>query len=98
MHEQIIFQKQNNRSWVGGDAVIYRSWRVDTVRSLRLPASWPRELIATVIGVTAVEGRKAPGPSSPEKSALAQLPSSSSELVLEAVSVVASTSVIACAW
>jgi hypothetical protein len=55
MHRLINFQKQNNRSWAGGDAVIYRSWRVDAVRSLRLPASWPRELIATVVEVTAVE-------------------------------------------
>jgi hypothetical protein len=35
--------------------VIYRSWRVDAVRSLRLPASWPRELIAIVVEVTVVE-------------------------------------------
>jgi hypothetical protein len=35
--------------------VIYRSWRVNVVRSLRLPVSWPRELVATVIGVTAIE-------------------------------------------
>jgi hypothetical protein len=55
MHRLINFQKQNNRSWTGGDAVIYRSWCVDIVRSLRLPMSWPRELIATVVGVIAVE-------------------------------------------
>jgi hypothetical protein len=55
MHRPINFQKQDNRSWVGGDAVIYRSWRVDTVCSLRLPASWPHELIAVVIGVAAIE-------------------------------------------
>jgi hypothetical protein len=55
MHEQIIFQKQNNRSWAGGDAVVYRSWRVDAVCSLRLPASWLRELVATIVGVAAVE-------------------------------------------
>jgi hypothetical protein len=35
--------------------VIYRSWRVDAVRSLCLPASRPRELIATVVGVPVVE-------------------------------------------
>jgi hypothetical protein len=54
MHEQIVF-KQNNRSWVGGDAVIYQSWRVDAVRSLRPPALLPRELIAAVIGVAVVK-------------------------------------------
>jgi hypothetical protein len=35
--------------------VIYRSWHVDVVRSLCLPASWPRELVAAVVGVAAVE-------------------------------------------
>jgi hypothetical protein len=42
--------------------------------------------------------RKAPGSLSPKKLASAQLPLSSSELVLEAVSVVVRTSVIAYAW
>jgi hypothetical protein len=54
MHEQIVF-KQNNRSWAGGDAVIYRSWRVDAVRSLRPPALWPHELVAVVVRVAVVE-------------------------------------------
>jgi hypothetical protein len=38
-----------------GDAVIYRSWRVDVVRSLCLPASWPCELISVIVGVTTIE-------------------------------------------
>jgi hypothetical protein len=54
MHKQIVFE-QNNRSWVEGVAVIYRSWRVDAVRSLLPLALWPCELIATVVGVTIVE-------------------------------------------
>jgi hypothetical protein len=54
MHEQIVFE-QNNRSWAGGDAMIYRSWRVDAVRSLCPPALWPRELVVTVVGVAVVE-------------------------------------------
>jgi hypothetical protein len=92
MHRLINFQKQNNRSWVVGDAVIYWSWHVVTMRSLRLLASWPRELIATVVGVATVEEvvavltkwRKAPGSSSSKKLEPTQLLSSSSELVLEA--------------
>jgi hypothetical protein len=55
MHRLINFQKLDNRFLGGGDAVIYQSWRVDAVRSLRLPASWPRELVAAIIGVTAIE-------------------------------------------
>jgi hypothetical protein len=35
--------------------VIYRSWRVGAVRSLCLLASWPCELIATIVEVTAIE-------------------------------------------
>jgi hypothetical protein len=35
--------------------MIYRSWRVDAVRSLRPPALWPRELIAAVVGVAIVK-------------------------------------------
>jgi hypothetical protein len=35
--------------------VIYRSWHVDVVRSLCLPASWPRELIAIIVGVTIIK-------------------------------------------
>jgi hypothetical protein len=54
MHEQIVF-KQNNRSWVGGDAVTYRSWYVNVMRSLCLPVSWPHKLIAVVIGVAVIE-------------------------------------------
>jgi hypothetical protein len=54
MHEQIVFE-QNNRSWAGGDAVIYRSWRVDVVRSLYPPALWPCELVAAVVGVAIIE-------------------------------------------
>jgi hypothetical protein len=54
MHEQIVF-KQNNRSWAGGDAVIYRSWCLDAVHSLRLLVLWPCKLIATVDGVTVIE-------------------------------------------
>jgi hypothetical protein len=55
MHRLVNFQKQDNRSWAGGDAVIYRSWRVDAVRSLRLPESWPHELVAVIVGVTSIE-------------------------------------------
>jgi hypothetical protein len=40
---------------LGGDAVIYQSWRVDAMRSLYLPMSWPRELVATIVGVATVE-------------------------------------------
>jgi hypothetical protein len=35
--------------------MIYRSWRVDAMRSLRLPTSWPHELVTTIAGVTIVE-------------------------------------------
>jgi hypothetical protein len=35
--------------------VIYRSWSVDVMRSLCLPASWPRELVAAVVRVAVVE-------------------------------------------
>jgi hypothetical protein len=53
-YEKITFE-QNNRSWAGGDAVIYRSWRVVTMRYHHPPALWPRELIAAIVGVTIVE-------------------------------------------
>jgi hypothetical protein len=66
------------------------------VCSLRLPASWPHELVAAIVGVIVIEEVVADtNEMSSKKSALAQLPSSSSELVLEVVSVVTSTSVIA---
>jgi hypothetical protein len=45
--------KQNNRSWVGDDVVIYRSWRVSTVHDLHPLALWPRELVAVVKEVVA---------------------------------------------
>jgi hypothetical protein len=35
--------------------MIYRSWHVDIVRGLCLLASWPRDLIAAIVGVTAIE-------------------------------------------
>jgi hypothetical protein len=35
--------------------VIYRSWRVDVVRSLCPPALWPRELVAADVRVIVVE-------------------------------------------
>jgi hypothetical protein len=35
--------------------VIYRSWCVNTVCSLRLPASWPHELVAAIVGVIVIE-------------------------------------------
>jgi hypothetical protein len=47
--------EQNNRSWVGDNIVIYRSWRVDTVRDLYPPALWPREFIAAVVGSAVIE-------------------------------------------
>jgi hypothetical protein len=53
-YEKIMFE-HNNRSWAGDDVVIYRSWRVSTVRDLHPPALWPHELVATVVEVAAVE-------------------------------------------
>jgi hypothetical protein len=53
-YEKITF-KRNNGSWAGGDAVIYRSWHVVTVRGLRPLALQPHELVATVIEVTIIE-------------------------------------------
>jgi hypothetical protein len=47
--------EQNNSSCAGDDMVIYRSWRVDAVLDLHPPTLWPRELIATVVGVTVAE-------------------------------------------
>jgi hypothetical protein len=51
-YEKIMFE-QNNRSWAGDDAVIYRLWRVGVVRDLHPLALWPRELIAVVEEVVA---------------------------------------------
>jgi hypothetical protein len=53
-YEKIMF-KQNKRSWAGGDAVIYRSWRVSAVRDLHPPVLWPHELIAIIVEVAVVE-------------------------------------------
>jgi hypothetical protein len=53
-YEKIMFE-QNNRSWAGDDAVIYRSWRIDAVLDLHPPALWLRELVAVIVGVTVVE-------------------------------------------
>jgi hypothetical protein len=47
--------EQNNRSWAGDDAVIYRSWCVGAVHDLHPLASWPCELVAVVVGVAVVE-------------------------------------------
>jgi hypothetical protein len=52
-YDKIMFE-QNNRSWAGDDAVIYRSWCVDAVCDLHPPALWPRELLAIVVRVTVV--------------------------------------------
>jgi hypothetical protein len=53
-YEKIMFE-QNNRSWAGDDAVIYRSWRVGAVCDLHPLALCPRELVAIVVGVTVIE-------------------------------------------
>jgi hypothetical protein len=53
-YEKIMFE-QNNRSWAGDDAVIYRSWRVNVVHDLHPPVLWPRELVAVVVEVAIVE-------------------------------------------
>jgi hypothetical protein len=53
-YEKIIFE-WNNRSWAGDDGMIYRSWHVGAARDLLPLTSWPRELVAVVVGVTIVE-------------------------------------------
>jgi hypothetical protein len=47
--------EQNNRSWAGDDAVIYRSWRVGAMRGLHPLALWPRELVDIIVRVTIVD-------------------------------------------